>query len=908
MTMQARLDCLCLLTLYLTTGYGQEGKFSGPLKPMTFSIFEGQEPSQIIFQFKADPPAVTFVLTGETDGIFQIQPDGLLYHNKTLDRETRAVHKLQVSALDAHGNTVEGPVPITIEVKDINDNRPTFLQTNYQGSVRQNSRPGKPFMYVNATDLDDPATPNGQLIYQIIMQLPKINDVMYFQINNKTGAISLTAEGSRELDPLKNPFYKLVVSVEDMGGQNEHSFSDSTSVDITVKENIWKAPEPVEIEENSTNTHPIKITQVRWNDPGALYSLMDKEKLPKFPFSIDQEGDIYVTQPLDREEKDSYVFYATAKDELGKPLAFPLKVQVKVKDINDNPPTCPSTVTVFEVQENEQIGSNIGTLTAHDIDEENTINSVLGYKIVDQIPKVPRDGLFLVQTYSGTLQLAGQSLKKQDTPQYNLTVEVSDKDFKTLCHVQINIIDINDQIPIFEKSDYGNLTLPEDTAVGSIILTIQATDADEPHTGSSKILYRIMQGDSDGRLEVETDPQTNAGYVKVKSPPLTFIFYGIAKSIASCFISSFVRSGKSGAKILIAIVLAALQKVFPSFPQSSPIPHGVHMRLDLFLHGSLIYALEHPLDFETVAVHNIVFQAENPEPLVSGVQYNASSFASFRLIVTDVNETPQFSQQVFQAKVSEDVAKGTKVGNVTAKDPEGLDISYSLRGDKRGWLRIDSVTGEIFSVAPLDREAESLYQVQVVATEVGGSSLSSTANFHLALTDVNDNPPRLVKEYTGLFFCYPPQEPGSLIFEATDDDQQLLRGPHFTFSLGSEILQKDWEVSKINGTHASLSTKHTNFEEKVYHIPIRINDGGRPPLEGTVYLPVTFCTCVEERCFQPAEHLPGIPTVGMAVGILLTTFLVIGIILAVVFIRMKRNKGQDNVERAQASEVEPLRN
>ena len=69
-----------------------------------------------------------------------------------------------------------------------------------------------------------------------------------------------------------------------------------------------------------------------------------------------------------------------------------------------------------------------------------------------------------------------------------------------------------------------------------------------------------------------------------------------------------------------------------------------------------------------------MFQAENPEPLVHGVQYNASSSATFRLIVTDVNEAPQFSQQVYQAKVSEDVAKGTKVGNVTAKDPEGLDI------------------------------------------------------------------------------------------------------------------------------------------------------------------------------------------------------------------------------------------
>uniref|UniRef100_A0A9L0RUH2 Cadherin-17 n=2 Tax=Equus TaxID=9789 RepID=A0A9L0RUH2_HORSE len=828
--MQAQLHCFYLLTLYLTTGYGQEGMFSGPLKPMKFSVFEGQEPSQIIFQFKANPPAVTFKLTGETDGIFHIQPDGLLYHNGTLDRETRAVHKLEVSALDAHGATVDGPVHITVEVKDINDNRPMFLQSKYEGSVRQNSRPGKPFMYVNATDLDDPATPNGQLIYQIVLQLPKINNVMYFQINNKTGGISLTVEGSRELDPVKNPSYNLVVSVKDMGGQIENSFSDSTSVDIMVKENIWKAPETVEIVENSTDPHPIKITQVRWNEPGAQYSLADKEKLPRFPFSIDQEGDIYVTHPLDREEKDSYVFYAVAKDEHGKPLSYPLQIDVKVKDINDNPPMCPSPVTVFEVQENEKIGSSIGTLVARDMDEENTMNSVLVYRIVDQSPKSPTEGLFLVERYTGMFQLAKQSLKKQDAPQYHLTVEVSDKDFKTLCHVQINVVDINDQIPIFEKSDYGNLTLAEDIAVGSIILTIQATDADEPFTGSSKILYRITEGDSEGRLGIDTDPQTNAGYVMVKKP----------------------------------------------------------------------------LDFETAAVHNIVFHAENPEPLVPGVKCNSSSSAKFTLIVTDVNEAPQFSQQVFQAKVSEDVAIGTKVGNVTAKDPEGLDISYSLRGDTRGWLKINHVTGEIFSAARLDREAASLYRVQVLATEVGGSSLSSTANFHLTLTDVNDNPPRLVKEYTGLFFCYPLKAPGSLIFEATDDDQQSFRGPQFTFSLGSESLQNDWEVSKINGTHARLSTKHTDFEEEIYNIPILINDGGRPPLEGAVSLPVTFCTCVEGRCFRPAGQQAGIPTVGMAVGVLLTTILVIGIILAVVFIRMK-NKGKDNVESAQASEVKPLR-
>lgn len=818
----APLYCVCILALYLATGYGQDGKFSGPLKPMTFSIYEGQEPNQIIFQFKANPPAVTFELSGETDGMFQIQPDGFLYNTKSLDRETRAVHQLQVSSLNAQGGRVEGPVPITIIVKDINDNQPKFLQSKYEGSVRQNSRPGKPFIYVNATDKDDPSTPNGQLTYHILIQLPSISSVMYFQINEKTGGISLTPEGSRELDPTKNPSYNLVVSVKDMG---ENSFSDTTSVDIMVMENIWKAPEPVEITENSTNPHPLKITQVRWNDPGAQYSLINKEKLPRFPFSIDQEGDIYATEPLDREEKDSYSFYAVAKDEHGNVLARPLEIHVKVKDINDNPPTCPSAVTVFEIQENEIIGSSIGTFTAHDMDEENTVNSILTYKILEQTP-FPKDNLFLLESYTGNLKLAQHALKKQDSPQYNLTVVVSDKDFQTNCLLQVNVIDINDQIPIFEKSDYGSITLPEDTTVGSTILTIQATDNDEPFTGSSKILYRIIEGDSEGRLEVKTDPQTNAGYVTIKKL----------------------------------------------------------------------------LDFEKTPVHNIVFRAENPEPLIVGVNYNESSIARFELIVTDVNEAPQFSQYIFQEKVIENVAIGTKLGNVTAWDPENRDIRYSLKGDKRHWLRIDPVSGEIFSVATLDREAESPYRVQVVASEVGGS-LSSTVDFQLTLLDVNDNPPRLAKEYTGLFFCHPLRAPGSLIFEATDDDWQLF--PRFTFSLDNEHLKRDWEVSRINGTHATLSTKHTSFEKKVYTVQIRINDGGKPPLEGTVTLPVTFCDCVEGRCYRSVGSQPGIPTVGMAVGILLTTFLVIGIILAVVFMRIKNNK--DNAGSATVDEARPLR-
>lgn len=72
-------------------------------------------------------------------------------------------------------------------------------------------------------------------------------------------------------------------------------------------------------------------------------------------------------------------------------------------------------------------GSSIGYLSASDMDEANTVNSILKYKLVDQMPKVPSDGLFLIQEYEGKVQLGKRSLRKKDNPQYNLTVEVADK-------------------------------------------------------------------------------------------------------------------------------------------------------------------------------------------------------------------------------------------------------------------------------------------------------------------------------------------------------------------------------------------------------------------------------------------------------------------------------------------------
>ncbi|KAF7669711.1 hypothetical protein LDENG_00147260 [Lucifuga dentata] len=542
------------LLLSIVGGRGLEDK-KGSLENKVLDVPEATTVPYPIYQFVAATPGVnSFRLKGEGSDAIMISDDGWLYLEKPLDWAQNSNYMIAVEAL-VDDEVVEGPVFVTINVLDINNHAPSFNQSDYVAVVRENSPAGVPFVRVFASDQDDPTSPNAHLRYSLVTQIPNRQNILFFQINPVTGEISTTEEGAqmlkaregiqysrgegdstdalkrkfnefcsptkdipyehnpfytcveraemrrRNINPLEDPDYTLIVRVQDLGGASENALSGTARVDIVVQQNLWINPGPITVEEQLDTHYPFVIAKVRSNDPSASYRLVQKERELRFPFSITEDGVIELLEKLDREEKDMYILVVLAEDNHGNNVDPPMEIQVLVEDVNDNLPVCEKEESVFEVQENEPVGSPIGQVIAHDEDEAGTVNALLTYTILSQNPSI---NAFSIDDASGQIQ-ALRSLQRKDATEYQLTVKVSDPGFSTECKVLIKVIDINNELPLFEKSDYGNHTLAEDTPVGQTVLTIKASDADDPGSGSSLIEFHISSGNDDDMFAIETD-------------------------------------------------------------------------------------------------------------------------------------------------------------------------------------------------------------------------------------------------------------------------------------------------------------------------------------------------------------------------------------------------------------------
>ncbi|KAB0390216.1 hypothetical protein E2I00_009730, partial [Balaenoptera physalus] len=227
-------------------------------------------------------------------------------------------------------------------------------------------------------------------------------------------------------------------------------------------------------------------------------------------------GKINITSVVDREITPLFLIYCRALNSWCEDLERPLELRVKVMDINDNPPVFTQNVYTASIEENSDANTLVVKLSTTDADEGNHLNSKIAYKILSQEPAGAP--MFILNRYTGEVCTMSNFLNREQHSMYNLLVRGSDRDGATdglssEYDCRIKILDINDNFPTLEKTSYS-ASIEED-CLSSELIRFQAIDLNEEGTDNWLTKYLILSGNDGNWFDIQTDPQTNEGILKV---------------------------------------------------------------------------------------------------------------------------------------------------------------------------------------------------------------------------------------------------------------------------------------------------------------------------------------------------------------------------------------------------------
>uniref|UniRef100_A0A803JE56 Cadherin-4 n=1 Tax=Xenopus tropicalis TaxID=8364 RepID=A0A803JE56_XENTR len=289
----------------------------------------------------------------------------------------------------------------------------------------------------------------------------------------------------------------------------------------------WVIP-PVNVPENSRGPFPEHLVRIRSDkdrESMIRYSItgVGADQPPMEIFSIDPiSGRMYVTRPLDREERSSYHLRAHAVDMNGNKVENPIDLSIYVIDMNDNRPEFSSPIFNGSVDEVSKPGTYVMTVTAHDADDINTSNGIVMYRIMAQSPQSPSQDMFVIHSETGVINTVAAGLDREKVQQYTVVIQATDMEgnlnhgLSNTATAIITVADVNDNPPEFTNKMFIG-EVPENR-IDVVVANLTVVDRDQPYTPNWNAVYKIISGDPAGHFTIKTDPVTNEGIVTVAKP------------------------------------------------------------------------------------------------------------------------------------------------------------------------------------------------------------------------------------------------------------------------------------------------------------------------------------------------------------------------------------------------------
>ncbi|KAJ8269482.1 hypothetical protein COCON_G00120890 [Conger conger] len=416
--------------------------------------------------------------------------NGVLFVNEKIDREL--ICKQSATCLLHLEVFLENPLElfrVEIEIVDINDNPPSFPETDITVEISESATIGTRFPLESAFDPD--VGTNALRTYEITTNSYFYLDVQTQGDGNKFAELVL----EKPLDREQQAVHRYVLTAVD-GGLPQRTGTallvvkvlDSNDNVPVFDQSVYTVSMP----ENSpvgTLVIQLNATDMDEGQNGEILYSFSNHIAPRVKelFNIDaRTGRLEVSGEVDYEESSMYQIYVQAKD-LG-PNAVPAhcKVLLKVIDVNDNAPEISFSTVTESVSENAAPGTVIALLSVTDKDSGE--NGQIHCEILGDVPFKLKSSFRNYYTI-----VTDGPLDRENADSYTITVIARDKGIPSLASsksIKVQVSDENDNAPIFTQPIY-DVYVTENNVPGAYIYAVSALDPDIGQ--NAYISYSIME-------------------------------------------------------------------------------------------------------------------------------------------------------------------------------------------------------------------------------------------------------------------------------------------------------------------------------------------------------------------------------------------------------------------------------
>ncbi|XP_025028252.1 protocadherin alpha-11-like [Python bivittatus] len=435
-----------------------------------------------------------------------------------LDREKSPVHHLVLTATDGGEPKLTGTVQLVIHVLDVNDNPPVFNQSLYRIKMSENTASGTLVINLNGVSAEagvksdlmifSPNVPvfanSGELINgtelppdsakEGLLQLVLLHTAwkmgsgqLHYSVLEESQHGTFVGHIAQDLGLEVSDLVPRMFRMLSKGGKDYFEVNVQNGILFV---NSWIDREELCAKNADCVVHlevivekPLRFFHVEVeikdsNDNAPTFSAREQilsiselvTSSTRFPLEGASDADIGTNALLTYKLSPNNHFVLDSGSDEDEML-----------DVNDNPPVFNQSLFKIKLLENTASGTLVINLNATDLDEG--INREITYFFSNSLP-LHVTKLFSINFDTGEIRVIGK-LDYEDINFYELQIVAEDKGSSPLsghCKVLIEVLDMNDNIPEVSLNSLS-VPLPEDSAPGTVVAIISASDKDSGTNG-----------------------------------------------------------------------------------------------------------------------------------------------------------------------------------------------------------------------------------------------------------------------------------------------------------------------------------------------------------------------------------------------------------------------------------------